>query len=951
MRVLGAMLVLLPMLAFAGWREIGTVTTPVSDVQMVDAGVVLATSAISGAVALQVTDAGVTTLNSLAGTFVGAGYFGANCLLGLSGAVITPSPGCGSPTPLGAGTWNRFRLVSNAPLGIAVVTSTNNDTLWAGPGAGPGWSALGLPASSSSTRSLQTARIGGVDYAAVNSGVGLRVSVDAGAPFPITGPANWRDAAPFALKGAPAILGLTTSSLQLIRDYRTPVVFTPVMPAGLFPRFVGISGALGMVTTTTNVMLSPIPDPARPAETWVTRPAPLGLERINCIDDRYCAAASDAGVIWFWENEVAPGVAVVVPPVDVGQTVRLMADAGDGDGDPVFVSWSSDAGVLTSVAGIADGTQIDFTAPAVGCVPLALEVTVTDGLLEHDRTVLVPVTVLARGALQTNVNAQVAPAGGPAVTFNAFIDGGCDPASLSWSTATGQMGSGPAFTWTPPATECNSDGGQRAITVTATWLSASPPTTSVIDVSITPWGAPNAPVFSSPARQASGSQVDYRATDVEHVCSASGDFPGTILEWTIDAGASQVLGFDGGLRVIAPECAVVPGQVTASAVRRVWGDSTGRVSDAGTLVVDVDPIAALDASTEFFGSVQGDAGVLFGLLKVDAGCLDQRNAFANVTVSSAGAPVAQGDFAVKDGGWALSIPGGCSGGTYEVVAQLFENGAATGATDQGSITLPFTQAGIGALSSERVDVSCGVGARSSLTLLPEPNACAAASFSWRSVSGPALAISSGSGETLELQSEALDFSVVGEQVELEWTADAGAGNSVTATRRIELGVQPFVEVSVKARPPLRREEEAVVLDVMLRNTTECAVDGVSVALPFSGGTPISESILVDGVRATARSTEDGLVVDGVTVPASGVSTIRLSVRSRLLSSPSVAPVASVRGYVVSIAPPSAAPSTGCGCSQVEVSALVLAVLMVWRRRRSAPHPDPLPASQGEGDSI
>ncbi len=951
MRVLGAMLVLLPTLAMAGWREIGTVTPPVSDVQMVDAGVVLATSAISGALALQVTDAGVTTLNSLAGTFVGAGYFGANCLLGLSGAVITPSPGCGSPTPLGAGAWNKFRLVSNAPLGIAVVTSTNNDTLWAGPGAGPGWSALGMSAPSSSNRSLQTARIGGIDFAAVNSGSGLRVSVDAGVPLNVTGAANWRDAAPFPLAGAPAILGVTTSSLQLIRDYRTPVIFTPTMPAGLSPRFVGISGALGMVTTVTGVMLSPIPDPARPAETWVARPAPLGLERINCIDDRACTAASDAGVIWFWKNEAAPGVAVVVAPVDVGQTIRLIADAGDGDGDPVFVSWSSDAGVLTSVAGIADGTQIDFTAPAVGCVPLALEVTVTDGLLEHDRTVLVPVTVLARGALQTSMSTQVALAGGPAVTFNAFIDGGCVPASLSWSTADGQTGSGPAFTWTPPATECNSDGGQHAVTVTATWSSGSPPTTSVIDVvRITPWGAPNAPVFSSPARQASGSQVDYRATDVEHVCSASGDFPGTILEWTIDAGSTRVVEFDGGLTVIAPECAVVPTQVTASAVRRVFGDSTGRVSDAGTLVVDVDPIAALDASTEFFVSVQGDAGVLFGLLKVDAGCLDQRDAIANVTVSSAGSQVAQGDFALKDGGWALSIPGGCSGGTYEVVAQLFENGAPTGASDQGSITLPFTPAGIGALSSDRVEVSCGVGARSSLTLLPEPNACAAASFSWRAVGGPALTTSSGSGETLELQSEAADFSVVGEQVELEWTANAGGGNSVTATRRIELGVQPFIEVSVKARPPLRREEEAVVLDVMLRNTTECAVDGISVALPFSGGTPILESILVDGARATARSTEDGLVVEGVTVPASGVLTIRLSVRSFLLSSPSVAPVASLRGYVVSIAPAVGAPLTGCGCSHVEVSGLVLAVLMVLRRRRSAPHPDPLPASQGEGDS-
>ncbi len=949
MKKWGAMLVLLPMLALAGWREAGTVTTPVSDVQVVDAGVVLATSASSGAVAFQVTDAGVTTLNSLAGGFVGAGYFGANCLLGLTpGGVITPSPGCGTATPLGAGTWRSFRIVTGAPLGIAVVTNTSNDTFWAGPGGGPGWSALGLSALSSASRSLQTARIGGLDYAALNSGFGLRVSVDAGAPpnLAIAGTTGWRDAAPFPLAGGPALLGVTTSSLQLIRDYRAPVVFTPTMPPGLSPRFVGIGGAIGMATTATGVVLSPIPDPSRPAETWVARPAPTGLDRVNCIDDRYCAAASDAGVIWFWENAVAPGVALLTAPVDVGQTIRLIADAGDGDGDPVFVSWSSDAGVLTAVAGIANGTQIDFTAPAIGCVPLTLGLTVTDGLLEHDRTLQVPLTVIGRGALQTNVSAQVAQAGGPAVTFNAFIDGGCAPATLSWSTANGQTGAGLSFTWTPPATECNSDGGQRAVTVTATWSSAAPPTTSVIDVvTVTPWGAPNAPDFVSPARQPSGTQADYRTVDVGHVCSASRDFPGTILEWTIDAGATRVVEFDGGLTVIAPACAVVPTRVNASAVRRVWGDPSGRTSDAGTLVVDVDPIAPLAASTAFSIGVQGDAGVLFGLLEVDAGCLDERAAVARVTVSSAGMPVARGDFAVKDGGWNLPIPGGCSGATYDVVAQLLENGVPTGASDQGAVTLPFTPAGIGALSSDRLDVSCGVGARASVTLLRAPNTCAASSFSWRAVSGPALTVTSGTGDTLELQSEALDFSVVGEQVALEWTADAGAGNSASATRQIELGVLPFIEVSVKARPPLRREEETVVLDVMLLNTTACAVDGLSVALPASGGTLILDSILVDGLRATARSTIEGPVVEGISVPAAGVSTIRLSVRSRLLSSPSIQPAASLRGYVVSIQPAVGSPATGCGCSQVEVSALVLAGLAFLRRRRSAPHP----ASQGEGE--
>src|SRR4051812_39991723 len=88
MRVLRVMLLLAPLLAFAGWRQVGTVTPPLKDVLLVDAGTVLAVSLNSGAIVWQVTDAGVTTLNTLAGSFVGGGFTGGpnNCLLGLTGA-------------------------------------------------------------------------------------------------------------------------------------------------------------------------------------------------------------------------------------------------------------------------------------------------------------------------------------------------------------------------------------------------------------------------------------------------------------------------------------------------------------------------------------------------------------------------------------------------------------------------------------------------------------------------------------------------------------------------------------------------------------------------------------------------------------------------------------------------------------------------------------------------
>ena len=418
-------------------------------------------------------------------------------------------------------------------------------------------------------------------------------------------------------------------------------------------------------------------------------------------------------------------------------------------------------------------------------------------------------------------------------------------------------------------------------------------------------------------------------------------FPGTILAWTIDAGTTTVTEIDGGLHVDAPRCLPLPTRLTASAVRSVPGEQFNRVSSPGTLVIDVEATAPpLNANTDFSISVQGDGGVLFGILELDAGwsdegCLGLNGVIANVMAFKAGTLVSDGGFSPEDGGWSLQVPGGCAGGTYDVVADLYEKGVFTGATARGSITLSFSPARVGDLEANRLEVVCGAGARTAVTLLRAPSSCAAADVTWRAIGGPPLVTMEGQGERLELQSEALDFSVVGQQVTLEFVADAGPGNLDTANRTIELSVQPFLEVTVKARPPLRREEEAVALDVTLLNTTTCAVDGISVTLPLSGGSPLLDSVLIDGRRVTARLTDDGVVIDGVSVPAAGSVTLQLSARARLLSSPSVVPVASLNGYVVSMNAPLTAPATGCGCSQLDGSALLALILLVSARRRRA----------------
>lgn len=947
MRALRALMFLLPMLASAGWRQVATLPGTPQDVLIADAGVVLAVSsgATGSATAWQVSDAGVNLVGALTGPngFIGAGLFGSGCLVALdSSRNLNATAGCGLPTAatIAANTAVRFRLLADPPLVVAVTNTGSFDSMYSGSGTASAWSVVvqGSPWLGVGQRSLQHARVGGVDYAVMNvNGATARLSIDGGASTAIPVPAALKDAAPFPRLGAPALLGSAGGVLTLVPDLRAPTLFTPSMPTGLIAQYVGIGGAIGMVTTSTGEVLSPIPDPARPTEIWRVRSgAPSLTYRINCLDDRWCASLTTAGAVWFWENEVAPLVAVSVPPFDAGQTIRLVADAGDGDGDPVYVSWSADAGTFAAVAGVEDGTAVDFTVPSGSCNLTAIDVSVTDGLSGHERSIQVPLSIIDRGALQTVATTLTPLAGGPAVGLTASIVGGCATPVLSWSTSEGQTGAGAQFAWSPPVTECTAGGRQVTVTTTATWPSGVPSVTSSSQIlTIVPWGAPPAPVFPSPATQPSGSTADWLSSGTEHACSASSGFPGTELLWTVDAGGALAQAIDGGLRVTAPSTCV-PLRVSASALRQVQGEDAGRLSVPGPLVVDILPdTAPLDATTPFSMSVQGDGGWLFGDLDAGASCLAQRLLQSDVIVSSAGSPISSGQF-MTPGGWQLAVPGGCSGGTYDVTARLFEDGGFTGATAQGSFTLSPAPARVGTLSVDRVDVRCGSGARVSLTLAPVPDACGTAELSWRAVGGPALVTAAGTGDVLALQTEALDFSTVGQQVALEWVADAGIGNRQVATRTIELSVQPFLEVSVRTSPPLRREEEPDLLDVTLRNTTECAVEGLSVTLPLSGGSPVLESVRVDGLRAEAQLTEQGLVIEGVSVPASGVASIQLSARARLLSSPTLAPVAFLRGYPVSSIPSSAAAPTGCGCASLASPLLGLVLLVVLRRRRQPP---------------
>jgi uncharacterized protein (TIGR03382 family) len=946
MRALAALLVLIPVAVWAEWRAAGVAPGTVVDLQLVDAGqvMVITSTADAGVRTWTFDDAGVSGV-FVPGAFIGGGVLPDGCAFGVaaSGCAVTAMPGCSPLAGLPNASCLRMRLLGPELGAALVVDGANSDQFTSGPLDGGAWSSQGAPFTATSTRALQTAKLGDSFVAVVGSSTtgSMRASLDGGAPFLLDAGVGLplREGVPFGRLGRTAVIAYSATGLRLVPDIDRPLLETPVVPAGVVPVFPSMSHHIGMATAASGAVLSPIPDPSRPASTWVVRqgvPAPMVNTRTHCLDGRTCALITAAGQVYLYENRARPDLLVDVPTsFDAGTVVRLSADAGDLDNDPIFVRWNVDGGLVTSLT--ADGTTADLTVPSGVCLN-SITATVTDGFEAFDRSVTIPVTIIDRGVIELLAPAAPILAGAGPASFTAGLDGGCNtPTRLDWTTSDGQTGSGSQFSYVVPATECASMGRQITVTATATWSTGTPSTSSASSViTVQPWGAPSTPQFASPATQQAGTTQLWAPLGTEHVCSTSPGFPGTELLWAIDGGGLAATPVDGGLLVTAP-ATCEPLRLVASAVRQVVGETAGRVSDAGLLVVDVTPdLSPLGPSTPVAIAVAGDAGIVFGSIDAGVSCIDARGVSAEIVLSQGGTQVASNTVGVPSD-WSFVVPGGCSGGRYEVEARLLQDGGFTGASVVGEVTLAESPVAIGALSSGRIDAQCGTGVSVDLTLEPVAGACSAAEYHWRAISGPQLEVTEGAGSSLSLQTVARDFSLVGQPIVLEWSADAGTGNTEVATRTIEIGVQPFVEVSAKANPPLRREEEPVTFEITLRNQSACAVSGLAVTVPVSGGTPLLESVLVDGVRAVAQNTPDGIFLSDVALPPSGAVLVTLSVRPRLLGDVSVTSLVALQGYVVSTSSVSGPAPTGCGCTSAAPlwSLAGLALLLLRRRTRAS----------------
>lgn len=960
MRRLALLGVLVPALAFAGWVELPALTGTPQDVIAPDAGVVVAASSGVGGqvVGWNVSDAGASNFLTQAGTtFVGVGLFNGSCVaaLGSNGALAYYPGTCGTTQGLTGTSFSRLRVSSSGVSAVRFTPTASLDSLYTATSPTGMYSATSPTWLSANPRSLEAARIGGVDYAVMNeSAASLRVSVDGGAAFtvPLSGAA--RDAVPFARLGRPAVVALTTAGgAVLVADLGAAGTETPIpLPGGVVPQFVamttdrsGDAGAgYGLMTSTTGEVLSPVPDPSRPGSVWITRGgAPLLASRVHCVDARWCAAIGDGGVLYALSNDAPPVLSLDAGSAVPGVPLSVTANGSDPDGDPIFITWSS------AVAQIVSGTDpqgrtATITVPAAAeCTTTAAPVTMTisDGLAshEHTETAIVPLSITTQAWVSPS--AVTVSAGDAPLAFTGGTDAGCAQGTFAWSSSDGQSGSGSSFAWTVPATECSADGG--TFNVSIAWVDqAGHQSSATSTVTVQPWGRPIAPTFDMPATQPAGAPHVWSPTNASHVCENSPGFPGAPLLWSLPTPPAGVTltPVDGGLEVNAPDFCT-SATVSASAVRLVSGNALSQASDAGTLTVTIIPDPPpLGAGTPFDIGLQVDAGLAFGDFTVDAGCRPLSLLSAEVTLGVPDASVVATTGAQPvPGPWSLGIPASCGSGQFELVARLFDDGGFTGA--QIVTTVPADSLPVlpGIASPATLPVQCGMGASGTLHVESADGGCATPVATWTQTGGPALAQASYSGTTVDVRTQSTGLDIVGQAIDFDVVVGDGSGATATGQHRVLLVADPFVEISESTAPFPPREEESVQVTVRLTNTTACDVGGLEVRETLGGLSPALGTLRLGDVAVSGTFANGRLTVQDVALAAGETKTLTFQARRRLLASGRLSGTVLLRDQVVSLRPAEPAAATGCGCAAggPGAEALLLAMLVLARlgaRRRN-----------------
>ncbi|MFT3835529.1 MAG: hypothetical protein QM723_00845 [Myxococcaceae bacterium] len=513
-----------------------------------------------------------------------------------------------------------------------------------------------------------------------------------------------------------------------------------------------------------------------------------------------------------------------------------------------------------------------------------------------------PVTLTAADGWKPNDNSftfnvawdQVAPpvppilyvrAGGP--PQDAGINSLCGE-SYAFISLDGGVNVTPMGTVTPPTNACI----EQPMTISAAALAIDGGQLYFpVPVYIEPYGPPLDPVFTSNmVAQPAGATVSYPAGQ-DHVCGAAANTVGTVFSLnnpfgaavSVDAGPLDVTvtstdpctdSADGGALIVHYQRSVFE-----AAVGNLASDT--QYSDAGTLTVtfvaDAGPLPStvtysFTVTSAMSGLITGGCGSVSSVA-----CAAQRDYRNDVTLTQGANTIADGGFPL--GNWSLVVPGSCSG-NYLV------NSTLTDLRFGGSVSampVPVTLTATQKASVDGIDgtvtLSCN-GGRGDVTARID-GGCAQA-LSWQALGS--FSVDAGAGNTAELtfQANQLD-ALAGTVANVEIVIADGTANPASGQAPVLITPDKFITVERSPNPVIPSEEEPVGIELLLHNTTLCAVSGIGVREQLNGLTLVKDSVRVNGRKADARVEGGLLSIDGLALEADATAHVTYLARVPLLS--------------------------------------------------------------------
>jgi len=781
--------------------------------------------------------------------------------------------------------------------------------------------------------------------------------------------------------------GLPAALVTNPNPYRIKAVTLSELEGG--PNGAGFGMMLvGDATAGTPNLWRAIPDPNNVGRYWVpTTVAPPALasgiyDSVRCVNGTFCVLTSSTATtstqtqLATYRNVASPRVEAPAFVVQEGSSgVSMTVDAGDDDGDAIFVTWAPDAGAALYFSALAPDPAVHDGRTWLGTSPPAPNL----NLCGKVQAVL-PVTVFAHDGLQQGPSAggtitivhtvpgqpmadQTTPvqAGIPLATQRyTFVTNGCPGLGtevLPAGVATAALVSSNMLdvNFTPPRVWCDDTPGSGSRTFqvrVVDGLVKSPPANATFV--ILPWGQPEPPFGAGlTVSQDAGTSVTYQPA-ATHLCDGdAGAFPGVDTSWTwTSSGAGftpVVLQADAGLlpqtgattptaTVVALDCQ--SGSITFQATNttRMDGGLSGTASPLTVNVVStLQPLSGAPVV-----NAAADGGSVVGVVDVTPAiqCPQNRTglgASLELHRASDGGLIATGSVAGVPAPYSLPAPGACGGGAFFVRATVSDSTGTVGPQDQ-PVTLPLLKADFASVDVDPFKITCGDVAHARAQVTFGPNDCPSAQVDWSGAC--AVAIAPGAvGPSVTLDTVSNDFSaLIGLPVDVVATSTAESGVKSVAAAPVVVTADPFVTVVHRTDTAVASESRVLSVEVQLTNRTSCPVTDVELHETLSGMNLVPGSVIgPDG--GTIDPVPDGgeMVVPGLSLPGDGqVVTVRYSARPALFGQPSPGGVAKLRDVPVSEwSDLGTGKSTPCGCQSASGGVMALAGLAgaALRRRR------------------